>query len=290
MSSSITVSPPTFLSICAENLDPQKISALNKKSTLWNVAAISTLVAFAALSLVTFVTIGLTTPIYTPLTGITIMLFIQPAVQVYQKFKAISDDYRSKSEQFQKINGNYHAMNHCTPQNIQNALSLSGIQWSHIPGMAHPENLLSLKPLIAKQRYFNEEIGKLTEQKQKLQRKVESSSQNPQEPLSLENREKLFKRGAKILNTDHTICELKVCAAFINAVIQRPSYRGTSENLFDFTETKVMERLIGQEINAPISQFVYFKNRSITPLTVEDVKRLSVAELGTRLLAAMPPA
>ena len=82
---------------------------------------------------------------------------------------------------------------------------------------------------------------------------------------------------------------LEIEAAFVNAVLRKGDFNGVLEDVASMTDNSSIDRILANAVNqgTRMNQFLTFKNRALTPITFEDVKRLSVAELGQRIVAAM---
>ena len=65
-----TTSPQkSYLQFCEEELNPDLLASYSRKSTLWKVAAVATLVAFTALMVGALVASALYAPIFFPMIG-----------------------------------------------------------------------------------------------------------------------------------------------------------------------------------------------------------------------------
>ncbi|MES2122788.1 MAG: hypothetical protein V4492_08455 [Chlamydiota bacterium] len=276
----------TFLDRCVETIDPKVASRLSTHSTLWKVAAVASLVIFTILSMAGFVATNLIAPVYVPIAGISILLLLAPAKAIYQKLISKAESSSEKATQLQKINEKFTSLSKATTQEIQTALAQKGIQWWSIPGMAqNPDELQKLKALIARQDYWTDYCGKLEEKKQ-----VKLKEINEMLPEKMENttHEKIFNKRLEVLFIEEAQIQTKVNAAFVNAVMRRPSFVGDESNVYYIScllpEQRIMWRAFADQSGR---DYLRFNGDRLPAINMDDIIRMSVSELGERISHAM---
>lgn len=276
----------TFLDRCVETIDPKVASRLSLRSTMWNVAAVASLVAFTAISMLAFVATNLFAPVYVPITGISILLLLGLAKQGYEKLVSKADTASEKANQLKKINEKFHALDKASVQDIQHGLMQRGINWCTIPGMFQkPDDLLKLKPLMARQDYWSDYCGKLEEKKQA---KLAEIAELVNHGDSIEPTEKIFNKRREVLFIEQAQLQTKVNAAFINAVMRRPTFTGDEDAVYRIPHILPEQRIMCDAFgDRKGREFLIFRNDVMPAFTTDDVKRLSVAEMGERISYAM---
>src|SRR3990170_3936877 len=76
-------SKTTYLDRSVSLIDLKTAANHDWKQTLWTTASHVTLIAFYALAVSTFVTVGLFAPIYLPIAAFTALCWISPAFQIF---------------------------------------------------------------------------------------------------------------------------------------------------------------------------------------------------------------
>jgi hypothetical protein len=276
--------PQKFLDHCIEELDPSAATPFEKQSTLWNVAASATLIAFTVLAVSAFIATGIFAPIYIPIAGICALLLLNPVSEFYEKFQQYSKDAGARAEQLKEIVRHYDTLKEATPEELQRAIQRTGVTWFQIPGMfQHPENLSTLKPLLARHKFWEGQTQKLEQKSQiALQKAQELSTTN-----SPENREEIYNLRTGALELQRQALESKVKDAFVLSVLRNPDLTGTLESVGDFSKLSNQERIIGNAVNdASVSALFTFKNTAFAALTADEVKQTSTADLSRRILVA----
>ena len=281
MTSTVALAPPspkTYLQQCSEDLAPAVISSFQTKSTLWQVASVATLVAFSVLAVSSFCAVGIFAPIYVPIAGLTAVLLLRPVNKAYKLFELWSDEAHARAEQLKDIKSHYLEISPLNSVQLQLNLQQKGIFLSTVEHS--PADLQTLKPLIARHQFWE---GHVRDIQTKIQGKLNEATR-----LTTGNRAEIYELRCHALELEKQALEAKVKNAFISAVIRRPAFAGTPEDIGTFSKLSAQERAIGNAVNtASVNEFFTFKRSGFAALTADEVKRLTVAELGTRLIAAM---
>ncbi len=274
-----------FLDRCVETIDPKVASRLSLHSTLWKVAAVTSLVAFTILAMGAFVATNLAAPVYVPVAGISILLMLPLAKAAYQWLIRKAETNSEKATQLQKINEKFTAMDKASTQEIQAALAQKGIQWWSIPGMAqNPEELHKLKALLARQDYWGDYCGKLEERKQAKLKEIDHVS----ETLEEKEHEKVFNTRLEVLFIEQAQIQTKVNAAFVNAVMRKPSFVGDESDVYRISCLLPEQRIMWQAFaDHSGREYLRFNNDRLPPITMDEIIRMSVNELGERISQAM---
>ena len=284
-SNSSSISNIPYLNRCIEDLSPDKVTHLEGKSNRWHIVSIVSTVAFFALAIGGFIAMSILFPAYAPFAGIGALLLAIPAVQQVQKFQEWSQDAWNEAKKYKEIQHNYADLTRLTPQQMQCLLSRMGIIWYHIPGMEiqHPENLARLNPLLAQSKYLEEQ----TKYWMDFRDKYANESQQLLPTTEAEKNEKMMLRH-QALSCDDMAINFKIQNAFINAVLRNPGFKGTLADLGTLSKSHYTERALGNALNDPtVNQKLTFNTRNLAPISFNDVKTMSVADLGQRIFAAM---
>ncbi len=285
ISLSTTTIPKSYLQFCEEELNPDLHASYSRKSTLWKVAAVATLVAFTALMVGVLVASALYAPVFFPMIGVCCILPLGQVQKVYRLFEKWSDEASERAVQLGAINKHYQELSGSTPSQLQQLLQQKGI--NHVTGMQHNDpNLTSLKPLIARHLFWE---GHVEELNKKMQEKLELASKLYNKDYT-ENKDEIYELRSEALEIEKQVLESKAKNAFINAVIRRPHYTGNLEDLGTFSPLSGQERAIGMQAGAAGSnEFFSFKARSMPAIFYDEAKRLAVPDLAMRMVIAMSP-
>ncbi len=275
--------PKSYLQFCEEELNPDLLSSCSRKSTLWKVAAVTTLVAFTALMVGALVASALYAPIFFPMVGVCCILPLGQVQKVYRLFVKWSDEASERAVQLGAINGHYQELSGSTPSQLQQLVGQKGI--NNITGMQHNDpNLTTLKPLIARHLFWEGHVEELTK---KMQEKLDEASKLSSEGYT-ENKDEIYELRSEALEIEKQVLESKAKNAFINAVIRRPHYMGNLEDLGTFSPLSGQERAIGSQAGAAgTNEFFSFKARSMPGIFYNEAKQLSVPDLAMRMVIAM---
>lgn len=283
--STSTVSKINYLDRCIEEFNPSnaedaasKILWEDRKSTLWKVAAYASLVVFAILAVGAFITTGILFPVYIPIAGICTLLLLNPVHQFYKRFQSYADQSQGRADQFRSIENHFKDLTGKTSAELAQIVFQKGIV------LNDAATLEQVKPLIARHLFWEDHTKKIDAQKQaELDKAQKLSNDN-----SIEHRQEIYDIRTIALELENRALECKVKNAFINAIIRRPDFAGTLTDVGEISPLLSQERILGQAAgDTSVDQFFTFANKTIAPLSLNDVKRLSVAELGQRLFAAM---
>ncbi len=277
----------SYLARCVEDLSADKVSTLDRQSTLWTVAAGATFVAFTVLAVGAFVATAVLLPAYVPVAGLSALLLAMPVANFVKNFLEYSENSRKEANMHREIQNNYLDLTQGTPAQVQIDLMRRGITWFQIPGqqISRPQDLAVLNPVLAKARQLDTKI------QDHLQTKDELTAEARQLASAdfAQNRQKIYDLRNAALFAEDLAMKTKIEAAFVNAVLRKGDFNGTLEDVATLSNIAYHERILGDELNdgAAVNQFLTFKNHAFAPITFDDVKRMNVAELGQRLVAAM---
>lgn len=281
-----SISKTPYLDRCVEDLSPNKVTHFEKKSNQWHILAIVSTVAFFALAIGAFIAMSILFPFYAPFAGIGAILLAIPAAQQVKKFQEWSQDAWNEAKKYKEIQHNYADLTGQTPQQLGCRLSQMGIIWYHIPGMGiqHPENLKRLNPLLAQAKYLEEQTKYWMDFKEKYANEAQQISAT----TDLAKAEKAM-LGYRALSCEDEAINFKIQNAFVNAVLRKPDFKGTLADLGTLSKrSNYSGQSQGNTLNDPtVNQILTFNNRNLAPISFNDVKTMSVANLGQRIFAAM---
>jgi hypothetical protein len=279
--------PISFLDHCIEDLSADKIASFDKTTNFWHIVSGVSIVAFFALAIGLFITTGFLVPFYLPFVGLGATLLAIPAVWQIQKFQQWAETAQIEANKSRAIQQHYTDLTTQTPLQLQRALLQMGIVWNHIPGMQiqHPENITRLNPLIAHAKFYETRTVDYLKEKDKYAAEAQQLTQ----PEDLPKRTELDK--AALLCEGYALFS-KLRNGIINAALRNPNMSKASVDDFATISESNYHAKFGGNTSSGASndQFLIFKNRNLAPVTFDDLKRLSVAELGQRIFAAMPAA
>jgi hypothetical protein len=288
-SPAVAAQPKSFRSHCIEDLSPNKISVLNRRSTVSLVAAAVAFLAFIALAVAAFAVATALAPTYALFVGLGALLLATPVAKCIKGRLENSTNCKQEAAKYRTIQNQYKTLSNKTPAQIQADLASREIAWSQIPGIqtAHPENLASLNPLLAQAKYLDDKIQKYSQAKDEKATEARTLSN----ANFIENRNKIFDLNMDALAFENIALKTKVRAAFVNAVLRKGDFNGTLETIADLTKIHFFQRLLANEMGngtSAVNNFLTFKNRNLAPITYAEVKTMDVAQLAQRLLVAMP--
>ncbi len=282
-----TSSAKSFSSRCIEDLSPDKISTMDRQSTLFLVLAGVAVVAFTALAVAGFVATGVLAPAYIPLAGLGALLCAMPAAEGVKNLLKWSENSGKEANKYRAIQHHYQELSNRTSLDTQVDLMNRGIVWFQIPGIqiAHPENLASLDPILAQAKYLDDKIQEHLRMKDTLT----ADARDLANADFAKNRQKIYDLRNSALSEEDKALEAKIQAGFVNAVLRKSDYNGTLEDIASLSHISYHERILGNELRDPsgVNEFLTFKDRNLAPITFDDVKTMTVAQLGQRLVAAM---
>jgi hypothetical protein len=286
-SSSITAQTRTsYLNRCVEDLSPDKVAHFEKKVQHWDTISIVSTVAFFALAIGAFIAASILAPVYAPFVGIGAILLALPASQKIKQFQEWSQAAQNEADKYKEIQRNYTDLTGQTPQELQRILLSIGIIWIQIPGIEvqHPEYLSRLNPLLARAKY----LEKQTEYWIHLRDQHANEARLLQTDTTDSTKDKKAIARHLALKCEDDAMNFKIQSAFVNAVLRKSDFCGTLEDLGTLSKCNYEDRALGNALNDPtVNQILTFNNRNLAPITFNDLKTLSVADLGQRIFAAM---
>ncbi len=288
----------TFLKNLTEQLDPATIPSDENRAALYDGAAKATAIFFSLAAVCGFITAAVLLPhlIANFAVGAAILLICTALAS--HAFKTRSIQREKLVDEKKWISERQATL--ATPLQIQQSLGQKGIIWNQIPGVQRPEDLERLKPLIAKHDWMDFTHAK---SENKMQKKLQEARQLEQE-LAAENQERGFLdifQQFSIKNKIDDITNLrtraaeyasqalehKLVTAFINAILRRPDFSGEPQKMGYLFEGKEQSPSTPYRFDPREFQYFTFNNRAIAPITLDEVKTLSIPQLGQRLSAAM---
>ena len=288
--SNLNANDTSFLARSIRDLDTRKTASFDFQSfhfqsKLWLVAAGVTFVAFTALAAGAFFYAGMFLPAYVPFVGIGALICAMPVANFVKNFLEYSKISSSEAVKYQTLQDYFETLNLDTPLQQQNSLAARGIVWNQIPNMANPSNLSKLNPILAQACYLDDKMQNEVALKQKY---IADASELARTDF-LKNRQEIYELRNTALAMEDRALQTKVHAAFVNAVLRKSNFNGGLENIATITDVGYNERSLGDALgdSTGVNTFITFKNRNITSISYADVKRMSVAELGQRLVVAM---
>jgi hypothetical protein len=277
----------SFYNQCFENLSPDKISTAKRWSNLYLVAAGVTFVAFTALSAGLFAAAGFLAPLYVPFVGIGALLSALPVVNFVKKFLESSQDCDKQAIKYRSIQQHHNTLTQQGPQNAHLNLIRRGITWFQIPGQAlnHPDDIAAIYPILAHAMYLDDKIQEDLQTKERLTNEANTLVGAD----FTANRQTIYELRTAALFTEQRAMETKVEAAFVNAVLRKANFNGSLEDIASLTRVNYFDRMLGNELNsgAAVNEFLTFKNRNLASITFNEVKTLTVAQLGQRIATAI---
>jgi hypothetical protein len=223
--------------------------SLEWKTTMIKVAAISNLVAWIALAIGSMIATGILSPMMLPLTGLGVILLFPVTMYVENQLREYYDQNLYKLLKRKEIRHHYQDLTQMTPVQIQTLMASKGINIA-------ANRLEEIKPLCAFYLFSEKTLAETEEHTQKL------------------------RNDAQTDDKEVTRCErigflLKMEKAYLHTIISHhPDFAGQITDLGTFQK-------------AEDASFFTFNNRAIHPLTTDDMRRLSIPEMGQRLTMAM---
>jgi hypothetical protein len=285
VTTSTTTPTTTYLSRCMENLSPEKVANFQGEASKWRTIAIISTVAFFALAIGAFIATSILLPAYLPLAGIGSLLLAFPAAQQVQKFLAWAEEAQKEADKFSLIQREYTDLNAKDPIGLQRELLKMGILWFQIQGMQvqHPERLSELNPLLAHAKYLEGQTKSWIEHRDQHAREAQQAGDD----LQKKSQEQRY-----ALRCEDAALTCKIKNAFYHAVLRKPAFAGTFAGTFDglgaLSNNSFEERMLGNGLGETTANNLFtFSNATIAPITHEQAKTMTVAELGQRFFAAM---
>ena len=167
-----------------------------------------------------------------------------------------------------------------------------------VPGAENLDNPTRFRPLIAYHDYWTEKqttnaniASSFLSEAHRLDAEALAAQEEGNKSSLQKQADNLRLRALEFLDKAVTA---KVNAAFIHAVIQRPEFAGTFDDLATISSRSSLERDSAQQVNDPAAQqFLVFKNRDIQPITRGELSNhttMPVRLIAERFVQAMTPA
>ena len=319
--------PTSYLSRCTENVSPNGALHLHAQGVLLKVATGVTMIALpillAGAYAAAFVVCGVIGIIAV---GVTTLLLKKQIVSYFashaENLWSLSEKTRKEANKCAETQKHYADLSNRDVSQIQQDLSERKIDWKTLSIIDQPEALKNLNPILAEAKYFDAKIEKHLELRNEIvqkinkikQEQIEIDKQLSSKNLCKEQIDALLKRDHEIrikelhplkeskmfrkaLRSEEKALNIKIQAAFTNAVLRQGDYKGSLETIGSPTPrgfqsyvelSKYREKLLNAiNSDAGDKPLFTFKNGSIAPLTHKDVKRLSIPDLAQRLAVAM---
>lgn len=275
-----TTTQTTYLNRCIKNLSPETVTCFQGEASKWRNAAIISTVAFFALAIGAFIATSILLPAYLPLAGIGSLLLAFPAAQQVQKFLAWAEEAQKEADKFRDLQYQYADFTAKSPVELQRELLKMGILWFQIRGMQvqHPERLAELSPLLAHAKYLENETKLWMTKK----------DNHAREALHEADLQKKAQEQRYALRCEDAALTCKIKNAFYHAVLRNPAFTGTFHNLGALSTNGFEERMLGNGLGETTANNLFtFSNSTVAPITYEQAKTMTVAELGQRFFTSM---
>jgi hypothetical protein len=281
----------TCLQRMTENLDPQRIQAEEDIASRWSFAAKATAVFFSVLALGGVIaTAVLLSHLVVPAALAAVGLLGGAAI-AYYLFQDKAEKILEQVAEPKAISA--HLASFTSPLQIQQYLVLNGIGFV----FNRPLDLLRLKPFFAYHQYYKtqfEQHSRLSQQNSQDANRLTNELAVKLHPLGglplpqaesdiLALRNDSIKCGSLQVSAAHEESKAryaKIQMAFITGLIHRPEYTGTLETLGEALNPSPL-------FNGDADRIFVFRNRNLAPITVAELRQVSVAVLGERFAAAM---
>ncbi len=244
---------PTYLSICTQNVQPETVSALERKSTLWTVAAVVSTVAFFALAIGAFIAVGIFAEIYLPVAGISALVVGLMAASKVKDMVDWGDSAKLEADKFKEIQRHYADLTAQNPSNLAN-------------------------PVLAHAKYFEAQTAQFMIEKENFLA-LERTQTDPVEETGLLHH--------KALTREDSALKAKLHNAFARAVAQNLAFAGTLETLGTLHNASSIQICLRERPDAARDIMFEFNNRGISSFTYGELKTHSVDQLAQRIRLAM---
>ncbi len=312
--------PPrqTYLQRTVEELDPKLISSHESNATLWNVAAKVILVAFVIVAVGAFIAAGIFVPAYLPLVAVAAFCLMNPTLSLHNLCKEVSYTTEQLAERLKKTAQKFESLP-AEPRLLGVKLLEKGIAYNTLPGVQGLDDLVRLKPLIAQYDYWAEQQAFFERQARECIQNAEeavrapapaaegnaqseasnaqapapsaqpAAAEEPSNPSAIKEKVKLFRIAA--INAQQSALICKTQAAFAHAVIKRPEFAGSVNDLVELNLISLKERAIAREFNDPTADdFLLFKQRDIQAITITQLhndETMPISRLADLFIQAM---
>jgi hypothetical protein len=268
-----------FLKKCVEDLKPEKLAKCQNEANKWHAISIISGVAFFALAIATMVTVGFIAPAFTSMVALSAIILAIPAAGKVAEYHERYKVAKSEADGYQALQRHHANLANKRPARLRDTLRNMGIDGSRVPD----NQITQLIPLISRAKFLEEQTDKFTQKKdQEL-----SAARALTGSTEAKKVEQAVKYGFALHYEDQAL-HLKVKNAFVNAVLRNPKFKGNLDNLGSLSDMGAGFRAVAHELKEPNANNIFtFKNRRLAPITYDQVRTTSVANLGHRLLAAM---
>lgn len=269
-----------------ETIDPAPISGYQSKAFYLTLAAKTTLIASAMISLIG---IGCTAIFAAPVflfaaipAGILTLII---GGYFYAKIRSYAEGFQHQADHLRQIDGYRHSLNDLPT--IQRTLSDYGINWALIPGMLpNPNNLTTLKPLISfGLLWMKDKIQEAENDKTEIQKKIQEHDELLKKigtflgtPFFGNYHAELEKQ---VLEADERIASWKLSQSYFAAAILKPTEIRGMNDLGRYDKIQTATSL------SDTTPIFTFNNTSLPPITWGEVKTQTLTQLNQRMLAAM---
>ena len=289
---------PNYLQRLVQGLDPKVVADHKFCKRAFEVAqVVSILVVPVLFGLAAGIVVAVGLSPLAPILAIPLAIGIAmviggTALGVSNFFKQCAQEHANKERFLTDISEKLHSL----PDDarvIRHQLTLM-----RVPGSENLDNPTQFRPLIAYHDYWTE--------KQTTNANIANSFLSGADSLDAEalaaqeegNKSSLQKQADNLrlraLEFLDKAVTAKVNAAFIHAVIQRPEFAGTFDDLATISSRSSLERDSAQQVNDPAAhQFLVFKNRDIQPITRGELSNhttMPIRLIAERFVQAMTPA
>ena len=275
-------SKTTYLDRSVSLIDLKTAANHDWKQTLWTTASYVTLIAFYALAVSTFVTVGLFAPIYLPIAAFTAFCSISPALQIFLKFQKIAEHEGRLAQQSRDF-VEEHKKLPTTSAELLTKLRTMGIERHQIKGVASTDDLTKFTPLIAQYEYWRKEIDNQNNLAKRMTEAAQKVILDEPDNVAQINECRL---GA--IECQERALKAKIHAAFIHAVIRNPQFTGEMSDLCTIKQISFEERALGDLFRDPkADEFLIFNKSEISPVTMSEMNYITDNSLAQYMSLAM---
>ena len=222
----------TYLDVCLEHLHPSVIKKLESEAYWKDAAAKAAKASFTVLSVGFFIAVGIYAPLHFAITWIGFSaLAIKVEEFVQDKWIRPSKYATDCAVVLKEIKKNYQDLTGSSPEDLQSMLHTMDIDWKSIPDMTqNPENLTTLKPLIAQQKFWGKRVLNAKQKKHQALQKVQKLATD-----YVKNKEEIYRLHEHAQKLDKEVLFSTLSQAFIMAVICKPTVTGKLESIGAFS-------------------------------------------------------
>lgn len=282
--------PQTFLSKCYEQLNLKEADENKRAANMWNIAAKIAPWGFTILAVSCFVSTYFLAASYLPFTGIGILFLMGPAYRFSQYLAASAQAPRLRAAMLTEIKDIFDKLP-SDSKFLSEKLSRMGIQWNKIPGVRTSSDLVALKPLLARYKFWKGEmkqhqlLAKETADaaNELIKNRGNTAADRSNNYLKLKITPKTFRKSSLV--AEQEALEAKVHAAFAYFALQQPNVSQPSQ-IYTIHSKSYSARALERAFNEPNADtLVEFKKASgtIRNLSVTEVKSDSIQQLANKI-------